>query len=176
VPGNVPELTGNPEFYFNTAGIMGIPLECPISIKKAGSKTKMSTKIEFSFNKISRLESLDQFAGLLFPNNKNHQRLFLAIFIELKYADDQFLKSLEWIAEKHDLSLRVLEIVRSKMRAMGLIDHVSRFNSKHGYREGWVFSSRFAKGSLLLAGLPEKFWEIKDAKQEQRDRDLFKYL
>ena len=112
---------------------------------------KTSSKIEFNFNRINRIESLDQFAVLLFPNNKNHQRLFLAIFLELKYADGQFLKSLDSIAREYGLSKRVLEIVRAKMRSLGLIDHVSRFNAKHGYREGWVFCSRFAKSSLLLS-------------------------
>lgn len=137
---------------------------------------KTSSKIEFNFNRINRIESLDQFAVLLFPNNKNHQQLFLAIYVELKYADRQFLKCLEPVAEKYSLSRRVLEIVRAKMRSLGLIDHVSRFNARHGYREGWVFSSRFAKSSLLLSKLPELFLEIRDAKQEQRDRDLFNYL
>jgi hypothetical protein len=137
---------------------------------------KTSNKIEFNFNRISRIESLDQFAILLFPNNKNHQRLFLAIYVELKYADRQFLTSLEPVADKYGLSRRVLENVRAKMRSLGLIDHVSRFNARHGYREGWVFSNRFAKSSLLLSGLPDKFKEIKDVNQEQRDRDLFRYL
>ena len=137
---------------------------------------KTSSKIEFSFNRINRTESLDQFAALLFPNNRNHQRQFLAVFIELKYADRQFLKSLEPVADKYGLSRRVLEIVRAKMRSLGIIDHVSRFSSKQGYQEGWVFSNRFAKSSLLLSKLPELFLEIRDRKQEQRDRDLFRYL
>ncbi len=137
---------------------------------------KMRTKIAFNFNSISRLESLDQFGALLFPNNANHQKLFLAIFIELKYADRQFLNSLEWVADKYGLSRRVLEIVRAKMRLLGLIDHVSRFNSKHAYQEGWILSNRFSTSSLRLSKLPDKFKEIKDAQQEQRDRDLFRYL
>ena len=137
---------------------------------------KGGTKIEFGFNKISRVESLDEFAELLFPNNRDHQKLFLAIFVELKYADGQFLKSLERVADKYGCSRRVLEIVRAKMRRLGLIDHVSMFSRSHGYREGWVFSSRFAKSAMALSGLPDKFREVKDAKQEARDRDLFRYL
>jgi hypothetical protein len=137
---------------------------------------KIKTKIAFNFNSISRLESLDQFGTLLFPSNQNHQKLFLAIFIELKYADRQFLNSLEWIADKYGLSRRVLEIVRAKMRLLGVIDHVSRFNSKHRYQEGWIFSNRFATSSLKLSKLPDQFKEIKGAQQEQRDRDLFLYL
>lgn len=137
---------------------------------------KRGTKIEFGFNRIGRIQSLDEFAELLFPSNLNHQKLFLAIFVELKYADGQFLKSLERVAHKYGCSRRVLEIMRSKMRRLGLIDHVSRFSSKYGYREGWVFSSRFAKSAVTLSGLIDRFREIKDAKQEARDRDLFRYL
>ncbi len=137
---------------------------------------KEGSKIEFGFNKIGKVESLDEFAELLFPNNRNHQKLFLAVFVELKYADGQFLKSLEWVADEYRCSRRVLEIVRAKMRRLGLIDHVSRFGQRHGYREGWVFSSRFAKSAVTLSGLTDRFREIKDAKQEARDRDLFRYL
>jgi hypothetical protein len=137
---------------------------------------RTTPKIAFNFNSIGRLESLDQLGVLLFPSNKNHQKLFLAIFIELKYADHQFLSSLEWVADKYGLSRRVLEIVRAKMRLLGLIDHVSRFNRKHGYQEGWVFSNRFATSSLRLSKLPDGFKEIRDAQHEQRDRDLFRYL
>jgi hypothetical protein len=134
------------------------------------------TKIEFGFNKISRIESLDEFAELLFPNNRNHQKLFLAIFVELKYADGQYLKSLDWVADRYGCSRRVLEIVRAKMRRLGLIDHVSHFSSKYGYREGWVFSTRFAKSAVVLSGLPDRFRDVKDARQEAKDRDLSRYL
>jgi len=161
---------------FNKAKIGGLPLECPVLIKKRGVNMKGGTKIEFSFNKISRIQSLDEFAELLFPNNRNHQKLFLAIFVELKYAEGQYLKSLVWVANRYGCSRRVLEIVRAKMRRLGLIDHVSRFGQRHGYREGWVFSSRFAKAAVASSGLPDRFREVKDAKQEARDRDLFKYL
>jgi len=137
---------------------------------------KGGTKIEFGFNRVGRVESLDEFAELLFPNNRNHRKLFLAIFVELKYADGQYLKSLDWLADRYGCSRRVLEIVRAKMRRLGLIDHVSRFGQKHGYREGWVFSSRFAKATMALSGLPDRFREIRDVKHEARDRDLFRYL
>ena len=137
---------------------------------------KGGSKIEFGFNRIGRVESLDEFAELLFPNNRNHQKLFLAIFVELKYAEGQYLKSLEWVADRYGCSRRVLEIVRAKMRRLGLIDHVSRFGQRYGYRVGWVFSSRFAKSAIALSGLPDRFREVKDVKQEARDRDLFRYL
>ena len=104
-----------------------------------------STKIDVNYNKISRIQYLDELARILFPGNRNHQKVFLAIFIELKYAQLNFISSLNILCEKYSISPRMLETVRSKMRRMGIIDHVSRFNKIYGYREGWVFSNRFLK-------------------------------
>ena len=132
--------------------------------------------MDLSHNKITRVESLDELAPILFPGNKNHQRIFLAVFIELKWAPDQFLPALEPIAAKYDLSRRVLETVRAKMRRMGLIDHVSRFNRKYGYREGWIFSNKFSRTLTRLAGLAQSLRETKSPIQEKKDRDLFHYL
>ena len=135
-----------------------------------------NTKVDLNHNKAARIENLDELAAILFPNNKGQQRIFLAIFIELKWSQDQFLPALDPLAEKHEFSLRTLETVRSKMRRLGIIDHVSRFDQKHGYREGWVFSNRFARSLNLLAELFNRFREPKDSTQEKRDRDLFRYL
>jgi len=135
-----------------------------------------STKIELNHNKVARLQGLDELAALLFPNNKNQQRLFLAVFVELKYAPDQFLSSLSFLCKKYRISRRLLETTRSKMRRMGLIDHVSRFNKKYGYREGWVFSSRFAKACTRLADMAAACRQRRDGLQERKDRDLFRYL
>ena len=134
------------------------------------------TKIEFSCNKIARIQGLDEYAALLFPGSRDQQKVFLAIFIELKYAKGQFMPYLALVCDKYSFTPRILETVRSKMRRMGLIDHVSRFNKAHGYREGWVFSSRFSRSLARLAQLGQEFRERKDVLQERKDRDLFRYL
>lgn len=136
----------------------------------------VSTKVDLNHNRVARTADLDELAALLFPGNRNHQHIFLALFIELKWAKDQFLASLEPIADKHGVSHRVLETVRAKMRRMGVIDHVSRFNKKHGYREGWVFSNRFAKSLTRLAELSTTLREPKDGNQERKDRTLLDYF
>ena len=134
------------------------------------------TKIEFNCNKIGGLRELDELAGLLFPGNREHQKVFLAIFIELKYARGQFLPFLKSLCDKYGFTPRMLETVRSKMRRMGLIDHVCRFNKAHGYREGWVFSSRLSRSLLRLSELIQDLKDRKDALQERKERDLFRYL
>jgi len=135
-----------------------------------------STKIELNFNRIARIEGLDELAQVLFPKNKLHQCIFLAVFVELKYAESEFLPNLSSLTKKYSFSERTLETVRSKMRRMGIIDHVSRFNKKYGYREGWVFSNRFARSLQTLSVLLQKLRQQKDGKQEAKDRDLFHYL
>ena len=104
-----------------------------------------STKIELNHNKIDRIQGLDELAKILFPGNRNHHGIFLAIFIELKYVSGGFLPFLKPLCEKYGFTPRMLETVRSKMRRMGIIDHVSRFNKTWGYREGWIFSNRFSR-------------------------------
>ena len=144
--------------------------------KKVGVKKVPSTKIELNYNKIARIQGLDELAGVLFPGNKNHQNVFLAIFIELKYSRGEFMPNLSPLCDTYGFSPRMLETVRSKMRRMGLIDHVSRFNKTHGYREGWVFSNRFSRSLTRLSELIQGFKDRKGSLQERKDRDLFMYL
>ena len=135
-----------------------------------------STKVDLNHNRIARIGALDELARVLFPGNQNHHRTFLAIFVERKWADGQFLPALEPIADMHRISHRTLEIVRAKMRRLGLIDHVSRFSKRYGYREGWVFSRRLETSMNRLSELPTRFRVSGNPTQEQRDRDSYRYL
>lgn len=123
-----------------------------------------------------RIEALDELARVLFPGNRNHQRIFVAVFVELKWADRQFLRAFEPIAYKHGFSHRSLETVRAKMRRLGLIDHVSRFNQKHGYREGWAFSNKFMNALSHLSSVAVKVKDVSRPDQEAKDKDLFRYV
>lgn len=135
-----------------------------------------NTKIDLNHTRIIHMEGLDELAITLFPHNKTQQQVFLAVFVELKWAPEQFLPTLEPIADKKGFSHRTLETVRAKMRRLGLIDHVSRFNKKHGYREGWVFSKRFETSLIRLATLLQGFKDTSKPEQERKDRDLHYYL
>ena len=86
-------------------------------------------KVDLGFNRISRLSGLDELARMLFPGNRNHQKVFLAIFLELKYAEDGYLPGLGFIARKYEISERSLQRARAKARKLGLIDHASRFSA-----------------------------------------------
>jgi len=70
----------------------------------------------------------------------------------------------------------MLETVRSKAVRLGLIEHISRLNKKLGYRDGWVFSSRFSRSLAILSELLQDLKDRRDTVQERKDRDLFRYL
>lgn len=127
-----------------------------------------STRIELSFNRIARLADSADLAELLFPGNRNQQHAFLAVWLSLKWADHHMVPNLGDVAAQHRISKRTIERVRAKMRRMGLIDHVSRFNANHGYREGWILSNRFERG---LRELADKLAGLKDSTNSSRDKD-----
>jgi hypothetical protein len=133
------------------------------------------TKIELNHNKVAKISSLDELAALLFPGNKSQQKIFLSIFIELKYSKTGYLSDLEPLCDLYGFSQRTLATVRAKLRRLGIIDHVSRKSARIGYREGWVFSSRFLMSLKKLGERFEEFRGKKDGLQERKDRDLFLY-
>lgn len=136
--------------FFNTTHFTRPRVEGPIPLQKPTLKMT-STKIEWSFNKIARMADLSDLAEMLFPGNRNHQHAFLSTWLAIKWSDHGIVPNLANLAEKHGISRRTLERVRAKLRRMGLIDHVSRFNGTHGYREGWTFSTRFERSLSQMA-------------------------
>jgi len=144
--------------------------------KKDGVNRIPRTKIEFNSKKIDRIQGLDEFAALLFPGNTNQQKVFLAIFIEIKYSKELFIPYLQPLCNKYGFTPRMLETVRSKAVRLGLIEHISRLNKKLSYRDGWVFSSRFTRSLSKLSELLQGLKNRKDILQARKDRDLFRYL
>lgn len=137
----------------------------------------VTTKVDLGFNRIARLSGPDDLARLLFPGNRNHQRVFLAIFVELKYAEHGRLPSLGFVVRKYGVSARVLQRVRAKCRRLGLIDHVSRFSAALGYREGWVLSSRIERALDALGQKVRDLRAVRGEPQErQKDFDALRYL
>lgn len=110
-----------------------------------------STRIELSFNRIARLQDAGDLAELLFPGNRNQQHCFLVIWFSLKWADRGMVPNLSAVATEQGITRRSFERVRAKMRRLGLIDHVSRFDKSYGYREGWTLSRRFGRSLRVLA-------------------------
>lgn len=130
--------------------------------------TMTSTKIDWSFNRITRLQDLADLAELLFPNNRNQQHAFMAIWLAIKWSSHRLVPNLYEVGREHGISRRTIERVRAKMRRMGLIDHVSRFNTAYGNQEGWTMSKRFERSLGVVAG---KVGELKDRTRGSREKD-----
>lgn len=127
-----------------------------------------TTKVELNANKIARISDASDLAELLFPSNRNQQHAFLVIWFTLNWAGPDLVPNLNEFADRQDVSPRTLARVRAKLRRLGLLDHVSRFNARHGYREGWVRSTRFEHS---LAQLAEKVAALADLACTARDKD-----
>lgn len=128
----------------------------------------ITTKIDFSFRRISRLANLSELAEMLFPGNRNQQYTFLLIWIWLKWHTDGIVPNLGQLVMTQGVSRRTLERVRAKMRRMGLLEHITRFDPRFGNREGWILSDNFEK---CLGMLAQKLTELKNAEKGTREQD-----
>ena len=78
------------------------------------------TKIEISPGAVRSLSGLDDLARIVFPDSKTHRRVFVAVWSEIKYADAQFVPTLNHLCGEHGFSERILETVRAKMKKLGM--------------------------------------------------------
>lgn len=109
------------------------------------------TRIELPLSKLQRLSDASDLGELLFPGNRNQQHAFLAIWITLKWSNGRVVANLAEHRYLAGVSRRTLERVRAKLRRLGLLERVSRFSARHGYRDGWALSTRFERGLQQLA-------------------------
>ena len=133
-----------------------------------------STKIEWSFNKIARLTDLSDLAELLFPGNRNQQHAFLATWLAIKWSEHGIVPNIAKVAADHGISRRTLDRIRAKMRRIGLIDHVSRFNGARGYQEGWTLSTRFERSLNQMAQTMASFRDPNHGSKE-KDEMLLRF-
>lgn len=135
------------------------------------------TKIELTPALVRRISGLDDFARIFFPDNRNHQRAFVAIWLEIKYSRNQFLPSCKGIAVEYDLTERTLETVRAKMKRLGLIRRISHFAPSFGNRSGWTFSARLRYALTALADtLAATSQPTTRPVDEQKDRHSILYI
>ena len=124
-----------------------------------------------------RISGLDDIARILFPDNKNHQRAFIAVWLGIKYADGQFLPSCRRLPDDYGISPRTFEIVRAKLKKLGLIRRVSHFSREFGCRAGWVFCGRFCQAARRLGtDIEEAMKPGSGPTAKRRDRDSLLYV
>ena len=135
------------------------------------------TKIEISPASVRSISGLDDLARIVFPNNQLHRRVFVLIWTAIKYADDQFVPSLDFLCAEHGFSRRILETVRAKMKKLGILKRISHFNPRHSSTAGWSFSDRFAGSLTKLADASRSFrTPAGTSRSEQKDRDTVFYV
>ena len=124
-----------------------------------------------------QISGLDDLARIFFPDNDNHRRAFVALWIEIKYGENQFLPARRNTGHAYGLTARTVEIVRAKLKKMGVIKRISHFNPAHGMQSGWVFSERFTSCLVALAkALKERQRFIERSIDEKRDRHSFLFV
>ena len=135
------------------------------------------TKIEISPAISRRLSGLDDLARVCFPDKRTHQRVFIAVWVAIKYADRQFWPSGHVPAELRSVSPKITETVRAKMKRLGLIKRISHFNPAFGGRSGWTFSSRFLTCLRSLISATDRSTGVSGRlTDEKKDRDCILYV
>ena len=123
------------------------------------------TKI--SFNHRKEISDYSDLVEMLFPGNRNQQHAAACILFELKWADS-IVPNLVYIENKYSTTRRILQRARAKLSRLGLIEHISSFNSRYGGRQGWKLSTRFESSLRRLA---DKCANLKDTGKSSKDKD-----
>jgi len=127
-----------------------------------------STKIEFRHRRMRELNDITDIVAILFPGNRNQQHAAARVLLALKHAD-RILPALGFLERQYAISRRTLERTRGKLARLGLIEHVTWMNSRHGGQQGWKASSRMSTALRQLAGKIDT-WRV-DARPERREKD-----
>lgn len=127
----------------------------------------MAEYTKISFNHRKEISDYSDLVEMLFPGNRNQQHAAACILFELKWSD-KILPDLEFIEHKYNTSRRILQRTRSKLSRLGLIEHVSSFNSRYGGQAGWKLSTRFEAGLKRLA---DKYAALRDITGSSKDKE-----
>mgnify|MGYP006284706143 CR=1 FL=1 len=126
------------------------------------------TKIDFHHRRVRDLGDVTDLVAMLFPGNRNQQHAAARILLALKTEDD-LLGSLAFLEEQHGISRRTLQRGRAKLSRLGLIERVSWMNARYGGREGWKLSSRMSSSLRRLADWVDRWRDISDASQVEKE-------
>ena len=131
---------------------------------KRQAQTVVSDKIEVNKDKIYRISDPIQLAEIFFPSKNacNRRAAFLAIFFEIKNANNQRIESTDYIAGKYGLSQSSIIKARVKMSRIGLI------RKRDGF---WIFSTVLGKSLENLIKKIESYRapaQSEDLKERER--------
>ena len=127
----------------------------------------MPEHTKISFNHRKEISDYSDLVEMLFPGNRNQQHAAACILFELKWADN-IVPNIVYIENKYSTSRRILQRARAKLSRLGLIEHVSSFNSRYGGQAGWKLSTRFERALNQLA---QRCTGFRDTKISLKEKD-----
>lgn len=127
-----------------------------------------STKIDFRYRRISQIADITDIVAILFPGNRNQQHAAARILLSLKQADG-LVASLKFLEDKYGISRRTLQRTRAKLSRLGLIEHITWMNKRHGGDSGWKLSRRFGSTLRRLADNVEIWKNNKNPEREKKE-------
>jgi hypothetical protein len=122
-----------------------------------------------------QIAGLEDLARIIIPDNPAHRKAFVVLWIEIKYAENQFLPSRVDVGRKYGLSRRILDEVRAKLKKMGALKRISHFNPTYGNQSGWTFATRLDSALASLAG-SLKTHRVPASRPQDRLRDEQSFL
>jgi len=127
-----------------------------------------STKIDFRCRRVRQIGDITDVLAMLFPGNRNQQHAAGRILLTLRESPS-LRPSLADLEGRFGISRRTLERARSKLSRLGLIEHVTWMNTRHGGQAGWKLSSQTSSSLRLLADKLEH-WR-KDDRPDRATKD-----
>ncbi len=134
-----------------------------------------SAKIDFRYRRISRIGDITDLVEMFFPGNRNQQHAAARILLALKAASEP-IRSLSFLESQYGISRRTLQRTRAKLSRLGLIEHITWMNTRHGGREGWKLSSRMSTALRFLAARIDRWRNDRRPEQARKDEQLVKLL
>ena len=134
-----------------------------------------SSKIGFRYRRISRIGDITDLVEMLFPGNRNQQHAAARILLALKAASEP-IRSLSCLEDRYDISRRTLQRTRAKLSRLGLIEHITWMNTRHGGQEGWKLSNRMSTGLHQLADRIDRWREDAQPERSLKDEQLVDLL
>jgi hypothetical protein len=131
------------------------------------------TKIDFRHRRISQISDFTELIEMLLPHNLNQQYAAVCIYFELKWADGM-VPNMAYLERRYRISRRIFQRTRAKLSRLGLIEHVSYLNSRHGGQHGWRLSTRF-EGALKQLALRCVGSRNKEISSKEKDLILVEF-
>jgi hypothetical protein len=127
----------------------------------------MTEYTKISFNHRKEISDYSDLVELLFPGNHNQQHAATCIFFELKWTG-RLVSNFSRLEKQHLISRRILQRSRAKLSRLGIIEHISGFNTRYKGQSGWKLSSRF-EGALKR--LAERYARLRNVRATSKEKD-----